>query len=207
MRYYPGLVKQAGNVHPEQMTIPLLYFAEGELTIEDQARYLSDPNKNQGPNVLNAWIHGDLVTVHMLGMTHTEHSSMYQRNEETWKDYPEVRKGDYEREDGIIGYAWVARYTLHFLDSYLKGDQAALAYLKRAPTQNGAPRHFIAVNFRAGKDLPPSLDGFRAELGRRGFDHARDVYAAIKKENPDFRLEEDAVSAWSGDLMAEEHVS
>jgi chlorophyllase-like protein len=55
MRYYPGLVKQAGDVHPEQMTIPLLYFAQGELTMEDQARYLSDPNKNRGPSVLNAW--------------------------------------------------------------------------------------------------------------------------------------------------------
>ncbi len=26
MRYYPGLVKMAGDVHPERMTIPLLFF-------------------------------------------------------------------------------------------------------------------------------------------------------------------------------------
>jgi hypothetical protein len=33
------------------------------------------------------------------------------------------------------------------------------------------------------------------------------VYAALKKENPDFRLEEEAVSAWSSDLIDEGHVS
>src|SRR5215472_10605226 len=64
MRYFPGLVKEAGDVHPEQMTIPLIYFAQGEITLEDQARYLSDPNKNQGPSILNSWTHGDLITVH-----------------------------------------------------------------------------------------------------------------------------------------------
>jgi dienelactone hydrolase len=40
MRYYPGLVKQ-GDVHPEQMAIPLLFFAQGGVTLEDQERYLN----------------------------------------------------------------------------------------------------------------------------------------------------------------------
>ena len=29
MRYFPGVVKEAGDVHPEQMSIPLLFF-EGQ---------------------------------------------------------------------------------------------------------------------------------------------------------------------------------
>src|SRR5271155_3255647 len=29
MRYFPWLVKQSGFVHPEDMTLPLLYFAQG----------------------------------------------------------------------------------------------------------------------------------------------------------------------------------
>jgi|GEM_PF-7054460 len=55
--------------------------------------------------------HGDLITVHDLALTHTEYSSMYQRNEEIWKNSLEMQKADYTREDGIIGYAWIARYT------------------------------------------------------------------------------------------------
>jgi tetratricopeptide (TPR) repeat protein len=206
MRYSPGLVKQAGDVHPEQMTIPLLYFAQGEITLEDQARYFSDKDKSDGPNVLNAWTHGDLITVHMLGFVHTEHSSMFQRNEDIWKGFAADHKADYGREDGITGYAWIARYTLQFLDAYLKHDAAAMAFLKKTPAENGVPRHFLAVNYRPAKGLPASIDTFRAKLGRQGFDHAADLYAAMKKENSDFKLDERAVNSWSYRLMSDHHL-
>ena len=205
MRYYAGLVKQAGDVHPEQMTIPLLYFAQGEITLEDQARYFTQGSKSEGPNVLNAWTHGDLVTIHMLGLVHTEHSSMYQRNEDVWKQFAEGRKGDYEREDGITGYAWIARYTLQFLNAYLNQDAAAMAYLKKSPAENGVPRHFLTVKLRAGKDSPASYDAFRGELGRQGFDHASEVYATMQKSNSSFTLDETTLTSWSEDLASDSH--
>ena len=69
MRYYPGLVKQAGDVHPEQMTIPLLFFTQGEISLEDIALHWPiRPTKDRGPNVLNAWTHGDLITVRDAGI-------------------------------------------------------------------------------------------------------------------------------------------
>ena len=57
-------------------------------------------------------MHGDLLTVHDLALNHTEHSSMYQRNEDIWKDYRDTQKADYTRADGMTGYTWVCRYTL-----------------------------------------------------------------------------------------------
>lgn len=204
MRYYPGLVKEAG-VHPEWMAIPLLYFTQGEITLEDQDRYFKDV-KNPGPNVLNEWTHGDLITVHDLALVHVEHSSMYQRNEDTWKGFAEQRKGDYDREDGMVGYAWVARYTLHFLDAYLKHDANALAWLKKTPAENGAPKHLLTANFRAAKGLPPTFDSLRAEVGRQGFSHLDNVYGAMRKENADFKLDQNAVNAWGYALLRDNHL-
>jgi tetratricopeptide (TPR) repeat protein len=203
MRYYPGLVKQ-GDVHPEQMTIPLLFFAQGGMTLEDQARYLNG-EKNQGPSVLNAWTHGDLVLVRMLGLVHVEHSSMYQRNEEIWKGFPEQQIADYDRADGIAGYAWIARYTVHFLDAYLKHDAAAMAWIKKTPAENGAPNHFLSASYRPAKGLPATLESFRIELGRQGFDHAEDVHAAMQKESPSFKLDESAVDSWGLELLTDNH--
>ena len=210
MRYWPGFVQQAGDVHPEQMTIPLLYLAQGEFTFEDQARYLSQ-SQLKSPNVLNAWTHGDLVIVHMLGLTHQEFSSMFQRNEEVWKDFydsnfSDREKADYGREDGITGYGWVARYTLHFLDAYLKHDVAAMAYLKKTSAENGAPRHFLSVAYRAASGVAPSFNAFRAEIGRQGFDHAGDILGAMQKGRSDFKLEEDAVNSWSEALQDANHL-
>ena len=200
MRYYPGLIKQASSVHPENMTIPLLFFAAREMTLEDQARYLNDP-ANQGPSVLNAWTHGDLITVHMSGLVHGEFSSRFQRDEDFWRAFPTMQAGDYGREDGVTGYVWVARYTLSFLDAYLKHDAAATAYLKKTPAENGVPPHVMTVDYRAAKGVPASLDSFRAELNRQGFDHAAEVYASMQKEDADFKLEEQFINSWGYELM------
>jgi tetratricopeptide (TPR) repeat protein len=200
MRYFPGLVKD-GGVHPEQMTIPLLFFTQGEFTMEDQAQYLSGPI-NQGPSVLNAWTHGDLILVRMLAMIHTEYSSVYQRNENSWKDFANEEKADFGRDQGIPGFAWMARYTLDFLNAYLKHDPAAMAWLKKTSAENGAPPHFFTVKFRAGSGMPATFDNFKLEVGKRGFDHIKDVYADFHKQNPDFKLEESTVNIWGYSLLS-----
>lgn len=151
MRYYAGLVKEAVDVHPQAMKIPLLYFAQGHFAFEDLPRYLTEA-QSSGPNVLNAWTHGDLLMVYMLGLVHQEFSSMYQRREDMWTThFLEWQKADYGREDGVTGYGWVARYTLCFLNGYLKGDTSAMAFLKQTPAENGVPEHHMGVRFRPGK--------------------------------------------------------
>ncbi len=145
LRYYPGLVKRAGDVHPERMTIPLLCFTRN-LSLEDLENDDVPPADKDGPNVLNAWIHGDLLTVNMLGMAHPEFSSMFQRRESAQR-FAENQVADYGREDANTGYAWVALYTLNFLDAYLKHGASAKAFLEKPPAENGVPKHFMATRF------------------------------------------------------------
>jgi hypothetical protein len=155
MRYYPGLVKRAWDIHPERMTIPLLFFTRNA-SLEDLEKDDAPPADKIGPNVLNAWIHGDLLTVNMLGMAHPEFSSMFQRRESAQR-FAENQVADYGRDDANTSYAWVAFYTLKFLDAYLKHDASAKAFLARTPAENGVPRHFMEVRFRAAEK--PSLSG------------------------------------------------
>jgi pimeloyl-ACP methyl ester carboxylesterase len=145
MRYYPGLVKRAGDVRPERMTIPLLCFTRN-VSLEDLENDDVPPADKVGPNVLNTWIHGDLLTVNMLGMSHPEFSSMFQRRESAQR-FAENQVADYEREDANTSHAWVALYTLNFLDAYLKHDASAKAFLKKTPAENGVPKHFMGIKF------------------------------------------------------------
>jgi dienelactone hydrolase len=204
MRYYPGLIKDAGDVHPDQMTIPLLYFAQGGMTMEDEARYLNLP-KNQGPSVLNSWTHGDLTSVRMFAMVHQEFSSMYQRNENTWSGFKEEQPGDYTREDGVPSYAWVAKYTVEYLDAYLKHDPTSLAWLQKTPAENGVPQHLLFARFRAGSGIPGTTEAFQLEVGRRGFDHIEAVYDDFHKQNPGFKIDESANNIWGYTLLAKNH--
>jgi dienelactone hydrolase/predicted negative regulator of RcsB-dependent stress response len=209
MRYYPGLLKQVNDVHPEQMTIPLMAFVQRSFSIEDQQRYLAE-SQRQGPSVLNAWTHGDLITVHMLGLSHAAFTSMYPRREDWWWELAHVWptwQADYDREDVIAGYAWMARYTLEFLNAYLKHDATALAFLKETPGKNGVAPHVMEVSYRAGTGVPVSFERFRAEIGQKGFDHAADIYAAFRKQKSDFTLDQSALSDWADELITDDHVA
>ncbi|KAF1007939.1 MAG: hypothetical protein GAK28_01415 [Luteibacter sp.] len=152
MRYFPGLVKKAGDVHPERMTIPLIFFtAEYPNYLEDIERFQDGPAENLvGPNVLNAWTQGDLVTVNMIGMSHGEFSSMFRRRKSPER-FAEDQVADYGPDDANDGYAWAARYSLAFLDAYLKRDASALAFLKATPAANGVPKHTMAITLRPHK--------------------------------------------------------
>jgi len=154
MRYYPGLV-QKGGIHPEKMTVPLMFFTQGDLSLEALAQDDAPYEDRTGPNVLNEWVNGDLFSVHMLGMSHPEFSSMSQRRK-TLEKYQEDQIADYNRDDTNTSYALVARYTLNFLNQYLKNDALAKTFLKRTPKQNGAPDHFISVSFRPAQIISTS---------------------------------------------------
>ncbi|QWT19542.1 dienelactone hydrolase family protein [Bacillus sp. NP157] len=144
-RYFPGLVKHSGDVDPARMRIPLLYFTESDANLLERLdKYDDSPATDRtGPNVLNAWTQGDLVTATMLGMSHGEFSAMFQRRKSD-ADFAEDQVADYGREDVNTSYALVARYALAFLDASLKGkgDRAELGKT-RAP-----PAHFLGMTFR-----------------------------------------------------------
>ena len=152
MRYESAVIQQAGDVHPSEMKIPLLYFSEGHFTLEEIAStYDSGKGVHLNPEALNQWTGGDRIIVYMLGLIHEEFSSLFQRDENVWKMYPENHKADYTRADGITGYALIARYTLHFLNAYLKHDASGTDFLKRTPAENGAPLHTVQVSFRTAE--------------------------------------------------------
>ena len=157
MRYYPGLVKMAGDVHPERMTIPLLFFTrENANFLEDlEKSYDGPPADKVGRNILNAWTHGDLLTVNMLGMAHAEFSSMFQRGESAER-FAENQVADYGRDDANSSHAWVALYTLNFLNAYLKHDASARAFLERTPAENGVAKHFMGIRFRPAQKASPA---------------------------------------------------
>ncbi len=138
------------------MTIPLLFFtAEDANFVEDLDKYYDGPLADiVGPSVLNAWIHGDLLTVNMLGMAHPEFSSMFQRWESAQR-FAENQVADYGRDDANTSHAWVALYTLNYLNAYLKHDASAKAFLERTPAENGVPKHFMGITFRPAQKVSP----------------------------------------------------
>ena len=87
---------------------------------------------------------------------------MFQRRESAQR-FAENQVADYGRDDANTSYAWVALYTLKFLDAYLKHDASAKAFLERTPAENGVPKHFMGISFRPAQktNLSGAVPGLR----------------------------------------------
>jgi predicted dienelactone hydrolase len=146
MRYYPRLVADAGDIHPEQLNLPLLFFASNELNYIEHLDKSDPSNSRSGRSVLNAWTHGDVTTVDMVGMSHPEFCSMFMRMKNA-ATFAEDQVADYGRQDANTSYSWLALYVLQGLNAYVKHDASAKAFLARTPGDNGVPRHTMAIVF------------------------------------------------------------
>lgn len=139
-RYFPKLIKDSGYVRPQDMTIPLLFFTRGEITLE------SLKGADLSGNVLNEMIHSNVYIVRMHDMRHGEFSSMHQRSPAYWKSHP---PGEYSPEETSDSYKWMARYTLEFLNWTFKQDASAQTFLENPPAKNGVPNHMLALDFHS----------------------------------------------------------
>ncbi len=148
MRYYPGLVASAGDIHPELLKTPLLFFTSNEMSyIEHLDAYNGPKNERIGRSVLNAWAHGDAIILNMVGMSHPEFCSMFQRTKNA-ATFAEDQVADYGREDANTSYSWVSLYMLQFLNAYLKHETSAKAFLAKTPAENGLPMHTMGIMYR-----------------------------------------------------------
>lgn len=148
-RYSSGTVQEAGDVHPERMTIPLLVFSRAEETLETWDSMRKDKTQcGCAPNVLNEWTRGDLLHVRLLAISHIQFSSLYQRSERFRNEALQFSPADYSLEDGAVSYNWMARYTLEFLNAYLKHRNSAVQFIKHTPAENSVPKHLMAATFR-----------------------------------------------------------
>jgi dienelactone hydrolase len=147
-RYSAETVQQAADVHPDQMTIPLLVFSRAEEPLESWNKTQPGKTCDCAPAVLNQWTHGDLIHVRMLAMSHIQFSSTYQRSERFRKEALHFSPEDYSLEEGAESFGWIAVYTRQFLSAYLKHDQSAQAFVARSAIENGAPKHLFFVEVR-----------------------------------------------------------
>jgi len=198
-RYFAKLIEDSKYVVPENLTLPVLFFTQKEIPIEG----IGGSPMVASPNALSRLKHCDVTIVRMHAMQHGHFSSLFDRSPSVWKTLP---LGDYSAEEISQSYGWVALYTERFLAARFHHDAAAQEFLAASPSKNGVPAHLLEVDRRPAKGAPATIDSLMSELGAKGFSHAAEIYAEMKKADKDFKIEENAINQWGYALMAENHL-
>lgn len=175
-----------------RLTVPWLYISRKVATISE----LNKRGVDTSFSLLNAARYMPLYQLAMQPMVHSDFSPIGLRFA------PPSHFDDYTREEVEQAYYWTARYMLAFADAYLKNDAAGLAFVKRSPAQNGAPRHMALYEPRAADGGPVATRAsFAAELGRRGFEHAAEIYKQLNAADSSFVLSEIDLNSWGYQLL------
>jgi tetratricopeptide (TPR) repeat protein len=177
-------------VTAQTVTAPMLFIAQRPMSLEQVAQ-----RGKPAASFLNEMKYADLYKLTMYPMEHFAFSSTYLRFA------PAGRFNQYPRAEVNRAYGWTADYVLHFLDAYLKDDAAARTWLSAAPAQHGIPTYAATMEARQATARPASRATMAAELARRGFDHADEVYEAMRKQDAAFQLKEAELNEWGYALL------
>ena len=92
VRYFPKLVKDTADVKPADLALPILFFTQKDMSMEEIAEH----HVSASDSVLNELTHSDLTLVHMRAMEHGEFGARNFRNADFWTHMP---PSDYTREE------------------------------------------------------------------------------------------------------------
>jgi tetratricopeptide (TPR) repeat protein len=185
-RFVDGGKDAAKYVSPERVAVPLLYLGSRPKTVEE----LNRADTPTTYSLLNEMKYSDVYTVTLLPMKHADFASYAVRMEQ------DNGFGDYTRDEIALAHSWAARYTLRFLDAYLKHDAEGLTFINNTPAANKAPPHMMVASARRSNGMPaPTLENFAGRLGAEGFDNAIPLYDQFAKGGV-FKLNDDAIFSW-----------
>jgi len=91
-------------------------------------------------------------------------------------------------------------YVHKFLDGYLKGDAAALEFLKKSPEDNGFTSDFVSKKFKAAKPAPLSYNEFIYRLKQDGAESLEQLHAEQVKRDPRYRMDPHILAYYAGKL-------
>jgi tetratricopeptide (TPR) repeat protein len=197
IRLVGKLVAAAPYVTPENVTVPYLYLSARPISTEDLFRQEQDLSGD----LLARLKYADLFVVTLEPLVHYEFASKHLRFLDT--NEPIVFPGDYSLTETYQAYAWLARYTLAFLDAELKHDANAANWLVRSPEANGLPAHQVRLEVNRGKGIAPTREAIAAELHRRGFAHAREVFTELREQDAKFKFPPEEFADWIENLQTQ----
>ncbi len=93
-----------------------------------------------------------------------------------------------EGENAIQAYPKQCKFTLEFMNAYLKKKEEALKFLVASPEENGWNGKLISKRYTKGKKIPPTQIQFLKMIRDQGAKKATKVFEEVAVENPEFKI-------------------
>jgi dienelactone hydrolase len=197
-RYHPELTETAPYMKPQRISAPLLFIAAADDAETKDRSYLDG---NVPGSWLSTLVYGDTFLLKMKPMKH------YYFNSSVLNQLPTSDFDNYSRQDVMATYEWVKKYTLQFLNGYLKNNRQSKQFVSTDPTTNGVPPGWFVLQGRTGKGPAPTLEELARICDEQGYATLADAYRNLRMRDDSFVPTENSLHYWGGDLLDAGNVS
>jgi len=175
-RYQFSLLKESPFFDPEKMDVPYLHMAQKDIPEivleEDQI----DPKLNTSFELYDSLSRSTVYRLKCHHLTHSYFSMLGVLFE------PRDKRQDKSDREIMESYKWVAKYTLHFLNAYLKDDVSGLAFLENSPADNGVPSGLLTRMVKHPRVEAFDFRDFNDLASRQGYQNLYQLYESTVKK-------------------------
>lgn len=185
-----NMIKQAPHFDVGKVNVPFFYMSSKPYTAQD----------SEFP-FYKALRYSDAYYLTFNKLVHLNFASAVLKLSERESD-------EASQEEINQSYELVCRYTLAFLNAYLKGDEKSLGHLRQEPEATRPPASVLSAQSKAAFRPSPVVGEFAHFLRSNAvtLEDADKEYEKIKQNNPDYTLAEAEVNSWGYELLRRKKV-
>ena len=183
IRYNYKLLKETSDFSIDKVDVPFLHMAQKTIPEEIMKRDKMDSKLNTDFDFYDDLKYSDAYKLRFHDLTHLNFSALdvMLKNRD-----PKQDKSD---EKILASYRLVLKYSLQFLNAYLKNDADALKYLQQ--TENS---ELISKEFKKAQEKEFTFRDFHALAKKQKYRNLVALYNKMKQNHPSFQIPEGAIN-------------
>jgi dienelactone hydrolase len=184
IKYNPKVLRESLYFNLDRIDIPFIHMAQKEIPQQVLDEDGIDASLNTDFEFYDAlkYSHAHKLQFHRL--THGYFSSLgvLFQSRDPRQDAPD--------NEIMLSYQWVLKYVLAFLETYLKADETAAAFLNAAPQQNGLMPTWLDVEKKLPKKKPFDFRSFNELAQKQEYRSLMELYRSLEKTHEELEISE-----------------
>jgi dienelactone hydrolase len=180
IRYNFKVLQQSPFYDIKKVDVPFIHMAQKEIPEAVLKADNIDPKLNTDFAFYDSLVHSDAYKLKFHDLTHANFSSfgiLFR---------PRDKRQDKSDDKIIASYKLVSKYTLHFLDAYLKNDSTSLQFLQNTPEQNGIAANLVSVASKKALEKPFTIQDFNDAAAEQSYENLEDLHKKTLQRHPNF---------------------
>jgi hypothetical protein len=184
IKYQYATLQKSPFANLQRVNKPFIHMAQKDIPEKVLKEDKIDAELNNRFEFYDSLVYSNAYSLKFHNLTHSSFSTL------GILFLPRDNRQDKADSEIMASYKLVSRYTLAFLNAYLKNDTKALRFLHNSPAENGINKGDISKKQKDPEVLPFSFQDFNELAMEQEYTSLDKLYKTVLLKHPSFELGE-----------------